>query len=134
MLFRIIADITVLIHFALILFILYGFVLTVAGFWIKGFWERFWFRTIHLAGILVVAGLAATNRYCPITIFENMMRSRHDPDTVYPGSFIVHYVERLVYPDVHPMMIVVPTIIIALYTLAMYVIIPPKCGKRIRRH
>jgi len=125
MIYKIIADIIILIHFIWILFILAGFVLTLGGFiWKKNF-DRWLFRTFHLLGILFVATLTILGEYCPLTILENNLMAKYDPNLIYPGSFIAHYVGKLVYPDVEPMIIVVPTIMIGLITLVIYIIKPP---------
>lgn len=132
---KIFADTIVVIHFGWILFMLFGFLLTAYGSFTvyilrtrKDSWERFFdrwiFRTVHVCGILYVALLAVLREYCPLTIWENALRS-YDPEAQYPGSFLVHHIEKLVYPDVHPMLIVIPTVIIAVFTLGMFVVRPP---------
>jgi hypothetical protein len=80
---------------------------------------------VHLAGIAFVALLEALDQYCPLTVWEYNLRRAADPDLAYPGSFIVYWIERLVYPDVSAMMIVIPTIGVALFTLLAYVLCPP---------
>jgi len=137
MLYKILADLIVAAHFAWILFMLFGFALTAwAVFCVyvlraskekwNRFFDRYLFRTIHVAGIAYVGSLAFLGKYCPVTIFENFLRARYDPDATYPGSFIVHHIERLVYPNVNPMTIVIPTVIVAAFTLIVYVLKPPK--------
>ena len=123
--YKIIADIIILIHFLWILFILTGFALTLGGFFWKGYFNRWVFRTVHLCGILFVAILAVLGEYCPLTILENNLMVKYDPELTYPGSFITHYVGKLVYPDVEPMIIIVLTIIIGLITLIIYIIKSP---------
>ena len=102
-----------------------GFVLTLSGFFWKGYFDRWVFRTVHLCGILFVAILAVLGEYCPLTILENNFMVKYDPNLIYPGSFIAHNIEKLVYPNVNPMIIIVPTIIIGLITLIIYIIKPP---------
>ena len=125
MLYKILADLIVAIHFAWILFMLTGAMLTLSSFFHKRFFDRWLFRTVHLCGIIYVALLAILREYCPLTILENTLRSKYMPDLTYPGSFIVHYIERLVYPDVNPLIILVPTIFIALFTILVFIIKPP---------
>jgi hypothetical protein len=72
-------------------------------------------------------------KYCPLTLWENTLRQRYNPETVYPGSFIVHYVEKLVYPEVNPLIIQIPTIIIAAFTVVVFIIRPPAKIKRMFR-
>jgi hypothetical protein len=131
MLYRILADALMVIHFIWILFMLWGFVLTVRGLWHKDFFERWLFRTIHLSGILLVAALALLDEYCPLTVWENNLRRHYNPDFDYPGSFIIGHIEKLVYPDVSIMVVLVPTVIMALFTLIVFIARPPSKIKNV---
>jgi len=125
MLYKILADTIVVTHFAWILFMLTGFILTLRGFFRKGFFDRWLFRTLHLCGIAYVSLLALMGEYCPLTIWENSLRAKYDPGLTYSGSFIIHYVEKLVYPDVNPLMIQIPTTFIAVFTVIVFIFKPP---------
>lgn len=122
---KLLADFIVVIHFVWILFILVGFFLTVLGFFYKAYFEKWIFRTLHLIGIFYVAILAVAGKYCPLTVWENSLRAQYDPSLTYPGSFMIHYIERFIYPEVHPLSIIVPTAFIAIFTIAIYIIKPP---------
>lgn len=130
MIYKILADTIVVIHLIWILFMLTGFILTVAGFWQKKFFDRWVFRTVHLFGILYVSLLALMGKYCPLTVLENILRRKYSSSLVYPGSFIIYYLEKLVYPEVNPLVILIPTIFISLFTISVFIIKPPK---KIRR-
>ncbi|MCK5305797.1 MAG: DUF2784 domain-containing protein [Candidatus Omnitrophica bacterium] len=125
MLYKLFADAIVVIHFAWILFMLIGFILTLAGFWRRRFFDKWLFRTLHLCGILYVGALVLLRQYCPLTILENILRTKYNPEVTYPISFIVHYIEKLVYPDINPLVILIPTVIIAVFTIIMFIIKPP---------
>jgi len=129
--FRLLADLIVVVHFAWILFMLAGFILALIGFWWKRFFDKWLFRTLHLLGIVYVGLLAVLREYCPLTILENALREKYDLYLTYPGSFIVHYLQRLVYPDIQPSMILIPTMIIAIFTILVFIFRPPKRIKRI---
>lgn len=131
MLYKILADIIVIIHFIWILFMLWGFILTVRGFFKKEFFDRWLFRILHLFGIAYVSLLAMMGKYCPLTLWENVLRAKYDLDLTYPGSFMIHYAERLVYPDINPLIIRIPTTFIAVFTVIVFIIRPPKRIKRI---
>jgi len=119
---NILADFILVIHLVWIVFMFYGFALTVRAFWRPAFWDRWIFRTIHLAGILFVASLELLHKYCPLTIWENALRQHGNPGTEYPSSFILGYIERLVYPNVSPLVYLLPTYGIALFTLVMFAV------------
>jgi len=125
MVYKIIADIIVVLHFLWILFMLLGFILTIWGFFWKSFFDWWLFRTLHICGILYVAVLAILREYCPITILENTFRVRYSPLSTYPGSFIVHYIQKLVYPDVNPLILITSTVFIAVFTLVIFILRPP---------
>ena len=113
------------IHLAWIIFILWGFVLTIWGFFNPKFFELWLFRTVHLLGILFVVTLEILGKYCPLTLWENALRSHYNPETDYPGSFIIKYIEQMIYPDVSPLVVIIPTILVATFTLVAFVLKPP---------
>lgn len=119
------ADIIVVIHFAWILFILSGFILTSCGFFWKALFDKWLFRTIHLCGIFYAGLLALLRKHCPLTVLENNLRQKYTPESIYPDSFIIHYIEKLVYPDLNTLMIIIPTVIIAVFTIVVFIVRPP---------
>jgi hypothetical protein len=126
MFYKIFADIIVVLHFIWIIFMLLGFFLTIYGFFRKEFFDWWIFRTLHLSGILFVGILTILRRFCPLTILENLSRARYSPESTYPGSFIVHYIEKLVYPDVNQTLLRLGTVFVALFVLVVFIMIPPK--------
>jgi uncharacterized protein DUF2784 len=144
MLYKILADLVVLTHFAWILFMLWGFILAVCGSisvyllpapkdrWIT-FFDRWIFRTIHLGGIVYVAFLTVLGKHCPLTIMENELREQYNTELTYHGSFVVHYIEKIVYPEANFLLFVIPTIIIAVFTVLIFIIRPPAKIKQLFR-
>jgi len=49
----------------------------------------------------------------------------------YPGSFIAAWVERLVYPDVPGLVIGIPTVLMAVFSVLAYLWQPPMKVKRL---
>ena len=129
--YHILADIILVAHLLWIIFMLFGFALTVRAFWRPAFWDRWLFRTIHLAGIIFVAGLEILGRYCPLTIWENGLRQHYEPTAEYSRYFILDLIERVIYPEVSPLVYLIPTYGIALFTVVMFVVKPPV---KFRRH
>ena len=123
--YKLLADLIVVVHFAWILFMLVGFILTLRGFLHKEFFERWLFRTTHLLGIAYVSTLAIMGRYCSLTIWDNVLRAKYDPSLTYPGSFMIHYFKKFIYPDVNPLIIQIPTTFIAIFTVVVFIIRPP---------
>lgn len=129
--YKILADIIVVMHFAWILFMLIGFILTVIGFWKREIFDWLLFRILHLFGIVYVSLLAIMGKYCPLTIWENTLAAKYDPSLIYPGSFMVHYAQKLVYPELNPLIIQIPTTFIAVFTILVFIIKPPKKIKQV---
>jgi len=126
MAYKIFADAVIVVHFLFILFMLLGFLLTIyAVLFREKFFDWWLFRSLHLLGIFYVASLSILGKYCPLTILENELRLKYEVFSVYSGSFIVHYLEKLVYPDVNPLVIQIPTVFLAIFTIVMFIVKPP---------
>lgn len=111
MLYKVLADAVVLIHFLWILFLLLG---AFPGARYKAV------RVLHLSGLAFAVVLQLFGWYCPLTHLEVWLRQRHDPATAYAGSFIITYLERIVYLEASPVAIFVGTIVVAGFTLWWY--------------
>jgi hypothetical protein len=84
-------DITIVVHFLWILFLVFGFVFALKGSRIA---------YVHLGGLMFALVLNALGWYCPLTHLENYFRSIHDAHSAYSTSFIARGLEKFVYPDV----------------------------------
>ena len=111
MYFKILADFIVLIHFLWILFLIFGALLGVKNKAIK---------YIHLSGLFFAILIQIFGWYCPLTYLEFWLRSRHDPSTGYAGSFIVYYMEKLVYLQIPPTGILLATIGLIIFNSWLY--------------
>ena len=111
MLYKILADIVVLIHFLWIVFLFLGAVWGVKYRVI---------RVIHLSGLFLAVLLQVFGWYCPLTYLEFWLRSKHDPAIVYVGSFIVHYAEEVVYLELSRVMIFIFTIFLCFFNVWFY--------------
>ena len=90
MIYKIFADAVVFVHFLWILFLFFGAL---------GGRRNAGIKIFHLAGLLFAVILQISGWYCPLTYIEVWLRSKHDPGLIYNGSFIIHYVEKIVYID-----------------------------------
>ena len=88
MIYRILADITIVMHLFWILFLILGFIFAL---------KRSRITVIHGAGLLFVLILNLMGWYCPLTYLENYLHTLYDANTTYAGSFIRNYVEQLIY-------------------------------------
>ena len=109
--YKILADITVLIHFSWILFLILG------AFWgakNKGV------KIFHISGLVFAFVIQIFNWYCPLTHFEVWLRSKHNPALTYTGSFIIHYVEAIVYIELPRYLIFMLTVFICGFNTWFY--------------
>jgi len=77
-------------------------------------------RIFHIAGLLFAVLLQIFGWYCPLTYIEIWLREKHDPSITYKGSFIIHYVEKLVYIDLTREMVFVLTLMLVSISVYMY--------------
>lgn len=88
MLPRLLADLTVLAHFAFIAFVVGGALLLVR-------WPRL--LPVHLVCAVWGAYIEFTGTICPLTPLENRFR-RLAGQAGYEGGFIEHYLIPIIYP------------------------------------
>jgi len=89
------ADSLLVLHFAIVAFIVGGLVLVWIGALLGWGWVRNpAFRYPHLAAIVFVALEALFDYACPLTVLEDSIRGG-----ARPGSFVGHWVHRLLYYD-----------------------------------
>jgi len=87
--FQVLADVTLVVHFLFILFVVAGGLLVLR-------WRRvMWFHLVCVTwGVLLELG----QWVCPLTPLENWARMRAGDDA-YTGDFIEHYLLPVVYPS-----------------------------------
>lgn len=88
MIFRVLADIVVVVHFGFILIVILGGLLVLR-------WPRF--AWVHLPAVAWAVYVAIAGRLCPLTPLENDLRARAG-GLGYEGGFIEHYLLAMIYP------------------------------------
>jgi len=87
--YRMLADLIVICHFIVVIFVVTGGTLL--------FWRR-WIAWIHLPVIAWVIFAELFQRMCPLTLLENWLRDQGGSET-YKGDFVAHYIMPVLYPD-----------------------------------
>ena len=96
------ADGILLLHVLVVAFVVLGLLLIITGRFRNWQWVRNpWFRLLHLLAIGVVVLQSWFGVICPLTTLEMDLRA-HAGDAVYAGSFIAHWLERLLYYRLPP--------------------------------
>jgi len=94
------ADAIVVLHFAVVLYVILGELLILLGWPLRWGWVRGrGFRVSHLAIIVFVAVTAALGDLCPLTIWENDLR-RIAGKPIEQASFVAHWAHELLFVDV----------------------------------
>ncbi len=97
MLFQTLADAVLLLHFAVVLFVVLGLPVIFIGNRAGWAWvNRFGWRLAHVLAIGVVALQAWLGQYCPLTVLESWLRVQGG-QSEYVGSFVQHWVSQLIY-------------------------------------
>jgi len=97
--YQILADGILLLHGLLVVFIVLGEMLILAG-GIRGWcWVRhWWLRVVHLGCIAIVVAQSWLGMICPLTELEMRLRALAGGGH-YEGSFIQYWLQRLLYYD-----------------------------------
>jgi len=94
------ADAIVVVHFAVVLFVILGEVAVLLGRPLRWRWTAGrGFRVAHLAVIVFVAATAVAGDLCPLTIWENDLR-RIAGKPLDQASFVAHWAHELLFVDV----------------------------------
>lgn len=124
--YRFLADAVLALHVAIVLFVVGGLVAVLAGNWRGWGWvNRFWLRLAHLAAIAVVVAESWIGAACPLTTLEMWLRLQAGGRT-YGGSFIEHWLQRLLYYDAPQWVFVAAYSAFGAAALAAWWLFPPR--------
>lgn len=95
----VLADAVLVLHVAIVLFVVGGLVLVVGGNLAGWRWvNHWWLRLAHLAAIGTVVAEAWLGITCPLTTWEIALRGAAG-QPAYAGGFLQHWLHRLLYWD-----------------------------------
>jgi hypothetical protein len=114
MTYRLLADATVAIHLAFIVFVVLGGLVVL---------RKPVVAWLHVPAVAWVVWLELTGAICPLTPLENMLRARAG-EAGYQGGFIDHYLMAVIYPaGLTPQVQVGLGIAVLVLNLAVYAIL-----------
>ena len=97
--FELLADSVLVVHCCIVVFVVGGLLLIVAGNMLGWRWvNRLWFRAVHLAAIGVVYAESLFGLACPLTTLESWLRSKAGMEG-YAQSFIGHWLQQALFYD-----------------------------------
>lgn len=111
MVYKVLADIVVLIHFLWIVFLIFGAFLGVRNKVVK---------IVHISGLFFAVIVQLFNWYCPLTYLEVWLKSSSEPSAAYTGSFIVHYLEEIIYIEIPRYLVIIATILLCAFNSCAY--------------
>lgn len=96
------ADIVLLAHFGLVVFVVGGLAVILVGNLLAWQWvNNPWFRLTHIAAIAVVVAESWLGITCPLTTLESWLRAQAGVSG-YEASFIEHWVQRILFHEAPP--------------------------------
>lgn len=123
------ADAVLLIHFAVVLFIVGGLVLVVAGNLLAWRWvNTLGFRVAHLAAIGFVVAESWLGVVCPLTSLESWLRTQAG-SAAYSEGFIEHWIQRLLFYEAPPWVFIAVYTLFGLLVVAAWWRYPPRHGQ-----
>ena len=130
--YRLLADAVLLIHLLFVAFVVCGLALILVGGARGWVWVRDpWFRGVHLAAIGVVVTQAWLGVLCPLTTLEMTLRERAG-GAVYQGSFVAHWLQRLLYYEGPPWVFALAYSLFGLLVVAAWWWVRPRPFRRRR--
>ena len=104
------ADLTVLLHFLFILFVIFGALLAAGN-------PKLTY--LHWATLVYALLIEIFSWYCPLTLLEQRLRLAAGAGA-YERSFLAHYLERLIYWDVAQWVLIAGAVGLVLANLVFY--------------
>jgi hypothetical protein len=126
---RLLADAVLLLHAAVVVFVVGGLLAVVLGGWRQWAWvRRPGFRVAHGAAIAVVVLQAWLGQDCPLTTLESWLRQQAGA-AGYGSGFMAHWVSRWLYWDAPPWVFVVAYTLFGVGVVLAWRAWPPRRGR-----
>jgi hypothetical protein len=128
------ADLVLVLHFGIVLFVVAGLALIVAGNLAGWRWVNdWWFRGAHLGAIAIVVAEAWLGITCPLTTLEAWLRAQAGAGAATRG-FVEHWVQRLLFYDAPAWLFTAGYTLFGLLVVAAWWWFPPRRSVKPRSH
>jgi hypothetical protein len=109
------------VYFALAVFILFLHALFIVWIVFGAFLTRSRpaLRWLHVASLVWGILTELLPWPCPLTVLENWLEAKAGVQP-YQGGFLLHYMDKLVYPDISATVLTVAGVVICVLNLALY--------------
>lgn len=108
--YLLLAHLVVFVHFLWIVFLFIG--------WLPALKSRA-IRWLHIGGVLFALFLNITRLHCPLTYLEIWLRKKAGAEA-YDSSFIIHYLEKLIYIRIEPELLRLLTYMFVAFFISFY--------------
>lgn len=128
--YQLLGDAVLALHLGIVLFVIGGLLLVFAGN-LRG-WQwvnAAWFRLAHLGAIAVVVAQSWFGLVCPLTTLEMWLRAKAGA-SVYAGSFIEHWIGRVLYYEAPAWVFTVVYTVFGLLVAVAWCYFPPQFKRR----
>jgi len=117
----VLANAIVVVHFLIVLFVVAGVPLVYLGAALRWAWvRRWWWRTLHLGAMLIIATESLFGVACPLTVWEDALRGQH-PQV----GFIQRWIDRLLFCQAPTAVFTAVYVAFAAIVLITWVAVPP---------
>jgi len=132
-LYRALADLVLFTHAAFVAFVVLGLLLVLCGGFFGWRWIRNpWFRALHLAAIALVVVQSWLGIICPLTRLEMRLREMAG-EASYSGTFIAHWVQKLLYYQAPMWVFVISYTVFGLAVIGSWLRFRPRPFRRSQR-
>jgi hypothetical protein len=77
-------------------------------------------RWLHIASLIWGIFTELLPWPCPLTLLENWLEGKAGVES-YQDGFLLHYLDRLIYPDISATALTIAGVIVCVFNLALYV-------------
>lgn len=127
--YRLLADAILVVHFAIVVFVVFGLILILTGLLARWTWiHNCAFRITHLAAVVFIVVQAWIGQLCPLTVWENALRRRAG-QSGYTETFVEHWLQKVIFYQAEQW------VFTAIYTcFAALVVLAWLLGRRVRKN
>ncbi len=130
----IVADAILILHVGFVAYVVFGLITIYVGHFLKWAWiKNFWFRFSHLMAIGIVVLQSWVGMICPLTVWEMSLR-RQAGEATYPGSFIQHWLQSILYYSAPEWVFVISYTAFGCLVLASWFLVRPVKYTRKKGH
>lgn len=134
-LYLLLADLVLVLHTLWVAFVVFGLVVIWFGHFCRwSFVRNFYFRLAHVLAMGFVAVTTLLGIVCPLTAWENQLRWLAGQGQRYQGSFIQHWLDRILFYEASEDVFKVVYVGFFLLVVGSFLVVKPRWpGKPVTR-